>query len=225
MSHFGSWGRRFVCSGQIRGSKALIQDGADGVFDTSCFAFQLKRMTQQQGRGKNCAEGIGNSLAGDVGRGSMDWLVHADWAADAGRGQQAQRAYYSAGLVGENVAEHVLGEEHIEIFGALDQRHGGGIYVHVRELDAGIILGAAGYDFSPQAGTLQHIGFVDGENFLAALGCEVEGYASDALDGGFAVRHGVRGYAGTGRAGDGTRFSEIEPSEQLADDHDVGAAN
>ena len=54
---------------------------------------------------------------------------------------------------------------------------------------------------------------------------EVEGNAGYALDRLFAVRHGVGGDAGAGFSLDGTWLSEVESSEQLADDHYVGAAN
>ena len=48
--------------------------------------------------------------------------------------QQADRAGDHRGLVGEDVAEHVLGEEHVEVGGARDQLHRGVVDEHVLEL-------------------------------------------------------------------------------------------
>ena len=46
-------------------------------------------MTEQHGTGENRAQGVRNSLAGDVRGRTVDWFVEADSAADAGRGKQA----------------------------------------------------------------------------------------------------------------------------------------
>ena len=67
----------------------LIQRCGDGSLDAARFAFQLKRMAEQQGGGKNGTEGIRDSPPGNVGRGAVDRLVYPDRAADASRGEQA----------------------------------------------------------------------------------------------------------------------------------------
>ena len=47
------------------------------------------------------------------------------------------RARDHRGLVGEDVAEHVLGQDHVEVAGARDQLHRGVVDQHVLELHAG----------------------------------------------------------------------------------------
>ena len=52
--------------------------------------------------------------------------------------------------------------------GAGDEDHGAGIDVVVLERDIGIVLRDRGDDFAPEAGTSENVGFIDGENLLAA---------------------------------------------------------
>ncbi len=53
------------------------------------------------------------------------------------RGQQTERAGQHGGFVGENVAEHIFGHDHIEVARPLQQMHGRGIHQHVFEAHAG----------------------------------------------------------------------------------------
>ena len=45
----------------------------------------------------------------------MNGFVEADRASDAGRCQQAERSHDSASLIGQDVAEHVFGEDDVEL--------------------------------------------------------------------------------------------------------------
>ena len=87
----------------------------DGGFDGGGVLLQVGGVAQDHGGGEDGAERVGLAGAGDVGRGAMDGLVEVDRAADGGRGQHAERAGDDAGLVGEDVAEEVLGEDDVEV--------------------------------------------------------------------------------------------------------------
>ena len=59
--------------------------------------------------------GLRDALAGDVGRRAVDRLVQAELAlAERGARQHAERAGEHRGLVRQDVAEHVLGDDHVE---------------------------------------------------------------------------------------------------------------
>ena len=72
---------------------------------------------------------------------------------DGGR-QHAQRAGEHRRLVGQDVAEHVLGDDHLEVARGGDQPHRGGVDEQVLELDVRELLGVdAGDDGAPQPAT------------------------------------------------------------------------
>src|SRR6266403_4666784 len=153
----------------------------------------------------------------------MNGFVEADRTSDAGRSEQAERSYDSAGLIGEDVAEHVFGENDVELGGLEDERHGGRVHVHVGELDIGKIARDTSDDFAPETRALQNIRLVDGEQTPAAGAREFKCDAGDALDLRFTVAHGVERVARAVRAVDGARLAEIQSAEQFTHDEDVGA--
>src|SRR3712207_269466 len=77
--------------------------------------------------------GVGETLARDVWGGAMDGLVDAGggWGSEGGGREHAHRAGEHGGLVGEDVAEEVLGEHYVESFGVPDQEHRGGVHQDV----------------------------------------------------------------------------------------------
>ena len=140
-------------------------------------------------------------------------------AADGGGGEHAEGAGDDAGLVGEDVAEEVLGEDDVEVAGDVHDVHGHGVDELVLEGDVGVVLGDFGDGGAPELGDFEDVGLVDGGDFVAALGGELEGDAGDADDFGLGVAHGVDGFVGllvppAGRA-------EVEAAEELADEEDV----
>src|ERR1700674_5069848 len=112
----------------------------------------------------------------------MNGFVEADRASDAGRSEQADRSHDSAGLIREDIAEHVFGEDDVELGGLEDQRHGGRVHVHVGELDIGKIAGDTSDDFAPETRALQNIRLVDGEHTPAAGSSEFKDGAAMALE-------------------------------------------
>src|ERR1700693_310458 len=121
----------------------------------------------------------------------MNGFVEADRASDAGRSEQADRSHDSAGLIREDIAEHVFGEDDVELGGLEDQRHGGRVHVHVGELDVGKISGDASDDFAPETRALQNIRLVDGEHTPAPGSRKLKCDAGNALDLRLTVAHGV----------------------------------
>ena len=79
--------------------------------------------------------GLAFVLACNVGGGAVDRLVEAGGGiADGGGWQQADGAGDHARLIGENVAEHVLSNHHVELAGVFHELHGAVAvsYTHLR---------------------------------------------------------------------------------------------
>src|ERR1044071_3214557 len=71
-----------------------------------------------------------------VGRRAVDGFEHTGAVRAQGRGrQQADAAREHRRLVAEDVAEHVLGEDHVEMAGIGDELHRGVVDEHVLQLD------------------------------------------------------------------------------------------
>src|SRR5216684_2992648 len=159
----------------------------------------------------------------------MDRFVEADRASDAGRSEQAERSHDATRLVGEDVTEHVFGEDDVELGGLEDERHGGRVHIHVGELDIGEIAGDTSDDFAPETRALQNIRLVDGEQSPAAGACKLKCDAGDALDLRLTVAHGVERVARAVRAvvlgNYGAWLAEIQSAKQFAHDEDVGSFN
>ena len=107
-------------------------------------------------------EWVGDALAGDVGRRAVDRLVHARAAllAEARRGQHPERAGEHRRLVAEDVAEHVLGQDHVEARRLRDELHRRVVDEQVVELDVGELGRDALDGLAPQARRLEHVGLV-----------------------------------------------------------------
>src|SRR6266436_7058996 len=148
----------------------------------------------------------------------MNGFVETDRASDAGGSEQAERSHDSAGLIGEDVAEHVFGEDDVELGGLENERHSGRVHVHVGKLDIGKINGDASDDFAPETRALQNIRLVDREQSAAAGAREFKCDAGDALDLRLTVAHGVERVARAGSALDGARLAEIQSAKQFAHD-------
>src|ERR1035437_7112132 len=105
-----------------------------------------------------------------------------DGAADGGRGQHADRAGDDGGLVREDVAEEVFGEHDVEVARNVHQVHGHRVDELELERDRGVVLGDLGDGVSPELRDFEDVGLVDGGDFLAALGGQLERNAGDADD-------------------------------------------
>src|SRR6185436_2187322 len=94
----------------------------------------------------------------------------------------------------------------------------------MRELYLRIAVSDTGENFAPKARAIENVRFIDRKQLSAAALCDFEGNMSDALNLPFAVGHRVGRAPGTGRSV-GRTSPEVNSTQQLADDHDVGSAN
>ncbi len=127
---------------------------------------------EQHRAGQDHRDRVGGVLAGDVGCGAVRGLRHGVGVGGVERRRDAQRPGDLAGEVGEDVAEHVLGDDHVELVGAADEVHGHGVDVEVVDADVRVVLGDLAADVAEQAGGhLQHVGLVHDGDLLAAPRC------------------------------------------------------
>ena len=106
-------------------------------------------------------QGIGDALAGDVGRGSVGGLEEAVMVADVARRRHAEPAHGGGGQVREDVAEHVLGHDHVVVGRALDEIHRHRVDVGVLGLDVGVVGRHLVEQGAEEGVALEHVGLVD----------------------------------------------------------------
>src|SRR5690606_25532778 len=112
--------------------------------------------------GPNRAERIGDALAGDVRRGAVNRLEQARAVAEAGAGEQADRAGQHGCGVGEDVAEQVRGHHDVETFWGADQIHRRRVDVLMFQGNIRIFRLVQVLDgLAPQLRDLEHVGLVD----------------------------------------------------------------
>ena len=89
---------------------------------------------------KNRAEGIGNILPRNRRRGTMNRLEHRNVSGTqiAARGHP-QAALQSRSKIGDDVAEHVVGDDDIEPARIAHHLHAERVHVHVLRLDLRIL--------------------------------------------------------------------------------------
>ena len=130
--------------------------------------------------------------------------------------QHADRPGEHRRLVAEDVAEHVLGQDHLEVAGRRDQLHRGVVDEQVLELDIRELVAVnLAHDLAPEPAGLEHVGLVDARDPGFR---RVERDASDPLDLHAGVDAVVR--SAVGRAG---LLAEVDAAGELAHDHQVGA--
>ena len=112
----------------------------------------------------------------------MDGLEKGHLGTDARRGEHAQRTADDAGLVGEDVAEHVLRHDDVEISRLADDLHGSVVHEHIVHRHLGILFGDALGGFAPQTRSFEHVGLVDDREFAAARQSQPERHVQDPLD-------------------------------------------
>ena len=120
-------------------------------------------MTQQHRGGQDGCQRIGNALARDVRRRTVNRFIESRTTIAKGRtGQHPQRARQHRCFIGQDVSEHVSGDNHVEVSRAIDQVHGHGVDQYDVILNIGKLFGHhAGGDLSPQSAWLQNVCFVN----------------------------------------------------------------
>ena len=141
---------------------------------------------------------------------------------ETGRGQQADRAGDHRGLVREDVAEHVLGQDHVEVGRPRYQLHGRVVDQHVLERDARVVRRDALDHLAPEARRLEDVGLVDRGDAAGSRRRrrDLEGQPRDPLDLVLRVDAGVEGARLVAPA-----LAEVDAAGQLPDDQQVGAGD
>ena len=184
----------------VAGAKTVIDGLADGGFDGDGGIFLSERMAQEHGGAEDLRDGIGDALAGNVGRGAAAGFIQSKGqaggrvdGAEAGAGKHAEGACDHGHFIAQDVAKKVFGEDDIEAFGLADELHGGVIDVKMVEDDIGVVSGDLGDCFAPEDAVFEDVGFIDGGEFFTASPGGLEGDVGDAFDLAFFINHRVDG--------------------------------
>ena len=103
--------------------------------------------------------------------------------AERGRGQHAERAGEHRRLVGQHVAEQIVGDDHVELLRRAHKLHGAIVGEDVVERDVRVaLLVQAGHHLVPQHAGLHHVPLLGRMHLVAAKPRELEGDGGDALD-------------------------------------------
>ena len=117
---------------------------ATGVLDR-LRGLGVAEVVEHQGRREDGARRIGLAGAGVLGGRAVDRLEHRGLARmEVRRGRYAQAALERGAQVGDDVAEHVVGDDHVEALRVLDHLHGQGVHEQVARLDLRILRGDLG---------------------------------------------------------------------------------
>ena len=140
-----------------------------------------------------------------------------------GRRQHAERAGRHRRAIGQDVAEDIAGDHHIELPGLPHDLHRGVVDIHMRELDIGKFRFMQRDDFlAPQHAGLQHVGLVDRTDLVPSRPRQFESGARDAANLISGVLFGVEAAAlPVGERLDAARLAEIDAAGQFADDDEI----
>ena len=160
----------------------------------------------------------------------MDGLVQAPGAiAQRGGRDHADGAGDHGSLIGEDIAEHILSDDDIELRGILYDLHGAVVHKHLAVLHVRVLGLQAVHHTAPQAAGIQHVGLVHTAELFAALLGGLEADAANALDLVLRIGHGVHGLLFAVFQRVGLVLAEVHAADQLPHDdkvntlcHDLG---
>ena len=151
----------------------------------------------------------------------MDRLIQAAGAlAQRGGRHHADAARDLAGLVGENVAEHIFRHNDVKLRRVLADLHGTVVHEHLAVLDLGVLGLQAVHDGAPQAAGVQHVGLIHTGQLFAALHRRLKADAANALDLVLGVGHRVDSDL-LAVLLDGLVLAEVDASDQLTHNDEV----
>ena len=186
---------------------------------------RVERVLEQHRRRQDRRERVRLVLAGDVGRRAVHRLVEPDAAlAEARRRQHAERARDHRGLVGEDVAEQVLGDDHVEARRLAQQQH----RHRVDELvlaarRRGSPCATSSTTCTQSCDTSSTFALWTCVTLAAAPARRLERDARDARDLDLVVHHRVARLAAPGHDRLPARLAEVEAAGELAHDQQVDA--
>ena len=154
----------------------------------------------------------------------MDGLIQAAGAvAQRGGRDHADGAGDHGSLVRQDVAEHVLGNDHVELGGVFDDLHGAVVHEHLAVFHIRVFGLQAVHHASPQAAGVQNVCLVHAAQLFAALACGLKADAADALDLVLRVGHGVDGLLLAAGEGVGLVIAKVYAADQLTHDDEIDA--
>ena len=182
-------------------------------------------------RREDRADRVSPALASHARSAAVDRLVdtapaaigRATRGADAGRGKQTDRSSKHGRFIGQDVAEHILHDDHVEARRLANQPHRHRVDQHMLDGDIGIVRCDFFDDVSPQTRGREHVHLVDACQLLAA------GAGPARMPAARLARSLPRCSAWCRPPGgpDGgpltRRLAEIDAAGQLTHDHQVGA--
>ena len=208
----------------IASAEALGDDLFAGSFDSLGRFFFLEGVAEHEGHGEDLGERVSDTLASDVRSGTTGRFVQTEGTfGDRSGREEAHGTGEHCAFVGEDVAEEVRAEEHVEFTRALEELHGSVVHVEVFESEFRIVLDDFVHDFAPEHARGEHVGLIDRSDLLVAEHSGVESEASDAFDFVAAVLHGVKAdfFLGARNAFAALRLAKVNVTRQFADGEDV----
>ena len=97
------------------------------------------------------------------------------------RRQHAQAPGDHGRHVTEDIAEHVLGEDHVELARLPHQLHGGIVHVHIIQRHTGVFLCHLMNHIPPKLGALQYIGFMDRSHLASPFQGQLHSHPGNAF--------------------------------------------
>lgn len=208
--------------GEVLCYEAFLDACRDGLADGLSLLHEAEGVLEHHGSGENCRERVGDVLASGLRIGAVDWLKEAGVEADACGSEETHGACDDAGLVGEDVAEGVLGDEDIEELGHGDDLHGRIVDKHIVSGDIGVLGSHLLSYLAPETRGLEDIGLIDhGEVFAATLRV-LESEFEDTLNLLAAVDIGIVGRIAVVAA---TLLAEIHTASELTDAEELGTVD
>ncbi len=205
------------------GAGAVVEGAGDGALDAAGGVFLAEGVPEHHGGGEDGGDGVGEVASSEVGCGAVDGFVEAARGVSEGcGGEQPDGASELRGLVGEDVAEHVGGDDDVEARGIADELHGGVVDEHVLEGDVGEFAGESVEGLAPESGGFEDVGLVDGGEMASAAAGALECGAGDAFDFKDGIGLGVEGLGAVGAVA-ASAFAEIDAAREFADDEEVEA--
>ncbi len=169
----------------------------DGVHD-ALGGFGVAELVEHHADGVDGGDRVDFARAGVLRRAAAHGLEHADaFGVDVAAGGDAHAALDDAAEVGDDVAEHVRGDDHVVELGVLDDPHAAGVDVVVVFFDVGIFLADLLERAPPEVVAEDDVRFGDERDLLAfgvvALLAELEGVTNATLASAAGVESGLRG--------------------------------
>ena len=125
----------------------------------------------------------------------MTWLVKAkSGLVQAGRGKHSDRTGNHTCLIGKNITEHVLRQDHVELLRISYQLHCTVVNQHMLKSNFRVILRYFFYYFSPKSGGIQNIRLVNACYFFAAFHGNVKCFDGNSANLVFVVGKGIDGF-------------------------------